>query len=388
MGRKKVTPEVGSVTEKHKSFFWSYYSEGRKVSEKLGRVADLGGNPKSKGRAVAEANRRLAAGGGPVKAVNQSNAPRTANTLLCDIAERFLEWAKSEKRPSTYAGYKQLYHAHIKAHLGGRRVVDYQPYHAGDFFKSLALGGTLNTTTVRHVRAVLSGVFAHAISEGHASMNPVAALGRSRYTAKKKSLSKDEQPRSSLDESRAILAALDSDSTAMPHAIMSLAILPGLRRAEIAGLKWSDIDLDAATLHLRRSAWQGKVSETAKTEDSTRKLALPPRVLASLSRWKRLRPLRLNGYVYENERGNPVNLAEYSKRTLRPLFIANKLTWRGYYAGRRGATDQLREHAARPQDIADMLGHSLAVEEKYYRATGVRPGEAALLAYDQALEPK
>jgi integrase len=59
----------------------------------------------------------------------------------------------------------------------------------------------------------------------------------------------------------------------------------GMRRGEIFGLKWADIDLDRAVLYVRRSYVDGVVGPP-KTESSRRPLPLPPQVVEALTIWK------------------------------------------------------------------------------------------------------
>jgi integrase len=79
-----------------------------------------------------------------------------------------------------------------------------------------------------------------------------------------------------LDEARRLLAAA---RTHRLHALFELALRTGLRRGELLGLRWTDIDLNAGTLNIRRtlqrSPERGLVFLPPKTKASERRLALP-----------------------------------------------------------------------------------------------------------------
>ncbi len=64
-----------------------------------------------------------------------------------------------------------------------------------------------------------------------------------------------------------------------------IAAVMGMRRGEIFGLKWGDVDLDRALLHVRRSYVDG-VEGPPKTDSSRRPLPLPPQVIDALKAWK------------------------------------------------------------------------------------------------------
>ncbi len=361
--QQRVRPQVGTIREHHGAYLWLYYSEGKKVSEKLGRVGEIA----SKSAAVEIANQRLASGGGPVKARQLDGTPRSGNALLIDIAEKYLD-AKAEqgRRKATVAGYRQYYNTHVKAHLGSLRACDYQPWMAAEFFDSLAKGGKLNINSIKHVKAVLSGVFAYAVQRGYANNNPIKALGKLDVNPAK---AQEETEAYTTEETATILAAFDADATAKEHAILALALRAGLRRAEIAGLQWSDFDAAGGILSIQRSAWEAKANDAAKTACSVRRIPLLPDVATSLRRWVSLAPQTIKGWMFESCAGNPMNLRVYAERRMKPLFIANGIEslWKGYHAGRRGFATMLRAQGVDEQTIADYLGHAnVAVTRQHY----------------------
>jgi integrase len=103
------------------------------------------------------------------------------------------------------------------------------------------------------------------------------------------------------------------------HLPLALAAYTGLRRGEVLGLRWSDIDLNAAELHVRQAAtFIGReVTFTEpKTERALRTVPLPAALVALLRRAKanqagrRLivgEPWRDLGLVVDNGDGSPVH---------------------------------------------------------------------------------
>ncbi|MCU1223254.1 MAG: integrase family protein [Edaphobacter sp.] len=77
-----------------------------------------------------------------------------------------------------------------------------------------------------------------------------------------------------------------------------IAAIMEMRRGEIFGLKWSDVDLDRALLHVRRSYVDG-VEGAPKTESSRRPLPLPPQVIEALMPGRQYpnTPSRISGYL-------------------------------------------------------------------------------------------
>jgi integrase len=376
-----VRPTVGTIQERNGAYHWLYYSQGKKVSEKLGRIADLG----SKKAACELANERHKNGGGPVR-VSTDGVRRSGNILITEYAAQFLEWADAERRPSTSSGYRKIYQAHLEAYFGKRKLHEYQPYMATDFLGSLARGGRLNRTSITHVRAVMSGIFAHAVANGHIAMNPV----RDAKLLNKPKKESEETESYTVDEMATILNALDDKATAREHAVMSLAFV-GLRRAEIMGLKWADINIADGSLWVRRSAWMGKVNDAPKNSDSVREVTLGKVATESLSRWKRLAPPTINGFTFENENGKPLDLGLFSTRHLRPALKAKGVEslWKGYHSGRRGAETEMQRHTnGNSQITSHHFGHSKEVADAHYTKPLPDETKKAALALDAALSAK
>jgi integrase len=64
-----------------------------------------------------------------------------------------------------------------------------------------------------------------------------------------------------------------------------IAAVMGMRRGEIFGLKWADVDFGRAILHVRRSFVDG-VEGPPKTDSSQRPLPIPPQALEALKAWQ------------------------------------------------------------------------------------------------------
>jgi integrase len=118
-----------------------------------------------------------------------------------------------------------------------------------------------------------------------------------------------------------LLASLASDRLSQAWELA----LCGLRRGEVCGLRWSDIDFGAKTLSIannRVSAGGKTVENGPKSETSRRTLPLPDRLVSVLktAKWRQTEErLALGGayrsgsYVVSNEIGDPYSLAVLSR---------------------------------------------------------------------------
>jgi len=365
----KLKLQSGSIYKKHGAWHWRYYEGSKQRSLKLADVSD---EFRSKRDVVPVAN-DLAA-----RILPRNNQPRTGNVGIVEFVEAvYLPWVRDQKRPATFDGYRKMWAKHLKPHFGARRLYAYEPFHATEFLTGLARAG-MGRHAVSHIRALMSGLFAHAVALGYLRMNPIhdAKL----LTAPRKP---EETPHYTVEEMRAILAGLRSE----PQALVAMALaFVGLNRAEIRGVRWEDVDTANGVIHVRRSIWgKDKVSEGGKTSRRTRDITIGPLLIGILEHFRSLQPT-IKGYVLENSAGHPLELGQFSTRVLRPLFAKLGLEWKGYHAGRRGAETAMARHVnGDPQLVAHHFGHSIEVAMEHYIKPVPADTRRAALALDGAL---
>jgi integrase len=86
--------------------------------------------------------------------------------------------------------------------------------------------------------------------------------------------------------------------------VVRLAALAGLRRGEVCGLRWSDVDLEAGTLTVRRNRTvaNGIVGESSpKTAGSASTIAVDPETVVALERHRRRRAEVIDAAVPSTE---------------------------------------------------------------------------------------
>ena len=101
---------------------------------------------------------------------------------------------------------------------------------------------------------------------------------------------------------------LDAVKGTRAYLFCLIALQTGLRRGEICGLMWSDIDLKARIIHVRHNAilsnGQTTVSEALKTSAAVRDLPIPPTLLAVLTQeYQNAKSL----FVLHMENGSPIS---------------------------------------------------------------------------------
>lgn len=141
-------------------------------------------------------------------------------------------------------------------------------------------GRALSRHTVGHVRRVLGTALADAERSRRILANPLAG----RRTRRAGTDPQDEI----VPPTPAQLGAILRASAGHPyHAIYAVAIGTGMRRGEVLGLRWRDLDLDAGIAWVRHSLdARGHLGPT-KTHRSRRPLALPAYAITALRERRR-----------------------------------------------------------------------------------------------------
>jgi integrase len=352
----------GSIAKKHGAWYWRRYVDGKQKWEKIADISDC---YRSKGDVIPLINARE---------IEEPRGGADDMKIADFVKDKFMPWAKENTRPATSHGYEKLWEAQIKDHVGEMRLSEYRPFHASRFLGELA--PKMTTASLQHVRALLSGIFAHAVADGRVDVNPIRDA---KCRVKPKASQKLEHY--TANEMRGILTVLKGRE----RVVMALAFI-GLRPAEIIGLRWEDVSQDS--IQIERSMWRGQLSDGGKSKRSRRIIPLGPYVTALLAQCKADFP-SVSGFVLENSIGKSLNtsgLAKLVRESVRPALSKHGYNWKAMYAGRRGAiTETNRYTNGNTQIAAPLFGHTPEVEVKHYMRELPDATRDAALALDSAL---
>ena len=157
-----------------------------------------------------------------------------------------------------------------------------------------------------------------------------------------------------------LLAAASASSP--DDTIIRVAVYSGLRRGGIFGSQWSDIDAgagDGGRIHVRRSIYQGAIT-TPKTEDSDRVVDVPQRLLDDLAVYKVMYPPIGVGFVFRQEKGQPMDPYTWHREHLVPILKRANLyrPGTGLHSIRHTYVSLLIAQGEDIGYIADQVGHS------------------------------
>jgi integrase len=181
-------------------------------------------------------------------------------------------------RAKSYETYERIIRVHLKRGLGTIRVQALKPEHVQQFYAAkLAAGCGKRTVEMCHMR--LSQALKMAVEHGQVARNVAQVVKPPRARAREmQTWSKDEAQR---------FLAVASQSAYGP--LWAVALATGMRRGELLGLRWQDIDVERRIIHVRQAAIAvGGVTEIGSTKgDRSRAIhGIPPAILADLREHK------------------------------------------------------------------------------------------------------
>jgi integrase len=192
------------------------------------------------------------------KIVNEVNtgvyAPPSKLTLADWINESWLATVKTQIKPSTHDGYARMLRLHVIPTLGYRPMHQLTPPLLNNLYAQLMDGGNrrgngpggLSAKTVRHIHTTLHKVLADAVDAGLISTNVADRAKPPRPRA----AAPTEMRFWDAEQLGRFLAHVEGTRL---QAAWHLAAMTGMRRGEVLGLRWKDVDLEAGRLAVRHT---------------------------------------------------------------------------------------------------------------------------------------
>jgi integrase len=180
------------------------------------------------------------------RAENANGAiPIVASTSPAEYLARWLNRTTPIRAPTTIRG-SMVEIKRISATLGTIQLDKLTAQHLDQAYRDRLADG-LHPSTVHHLHRVASGALRQAVKWGFA---PTVVTGRA--TPPPRRPEPKQVPAPAVIQ-RLIAGAEDRRQSVLGAAI-AVAATTGLRRGELAGLRWDDVDLDAGRLQVRLDA--------------------------------------------------------------------------------------------------------------------------------------
>ena len=219
-------------------------------------------------------------------------------------------YAKVKLRPSTFKTSQGFLKNHIKPQIGGIPLADLTSLDLQRFYKHLLDGGRVDhieakkkpkglaPKTVRNIHQMIGSAYNLAIEQHLVTKNPTQGCALPKVEHKEMKTLTADQLSAFFQEAR--------DSGV--YELYYLDLATGLRRGELLGLKWTDVDFQHGALKIQRaiSRQNGKVVEAPlKTKNAYRTLPLSADAIDVLMQQRR--KTGNSEWVFPSPTGGPMS---------------------------------------------------------------------------------
>jgi integrase len=288
-----------------------------------------------------------------------------SKTTFAQFLDRWLDDVRNRVAPRTHERYAQICHKNIAPLLGAIPLAKLKPEQISEAYaKALATGrrkgnGGLSPRTVRQMHAIVKSALAQAVKWEHLVRNPAAAVRGPK-------VGRAAMQTYDLAQTAELIEAARGRRIFIPTL---LAVLCGLRRGEIAALRWRHVDLSAAQLAVVQSAEQTADGVRYKEPKSGRgrTIALSATLLAELRthRLKQAQELLQVGkrlsdddFVVTRADGLPLRPHSLGQEWVRFLARNGGLPRIRFHDLRHAHATHLLSSGVHPKVASERLGHS------------------------------
>jgi integrase len=315
------------------------------------------------------------------------------------VSQFLEEWLQDYVRPNTAPNTCERYETIVRSHLipaiGSLPLLALQPHHIQKYY-SQALesgrwsgkGGLSPLTVCKHHR-VLYESLKYGVRQGTLARNPAEAVTPPHGQSKEFITLGAKQ----------VQLILDASKETLYHTLFFTKVYTGLRRGELLGLRWCDIDLEKSTLSVLQTLQHlpdGKyIFREPKSKHSRRQIALSPSLAVLLWEHKMKQDharqllgkhLQLTDLVFSHPDGRP-----FRPNTVSRAFqqIARTVGLKGVrlHDLRHAHATILLQQGVHPKIVQERLGHS-SISTTLDIYSHVLPGlqEAAARRFEEGLE--
>ena len=294
--------------------------------------------------------------------------------------EWFENVAKIKVRPSSHQTYRGYIDNHIKPNIGNIPLEKLTTMDLQKLYRTLLTKGRvdrieaekqprgLSAKTVRNINQVISSALDLAVAQKIIPGNPTDACELPKVEHREMQTIPEEQLQAFFAEARATGV----------YEMYYIELATGLRRGELLGLKWQDIDWKNGIIKVRRQIARvdGQIVEAPlKTKNSYRTVTISPQAIEVL---KQQKAKTHDQYVFPSPNGGPISPDSVNNMLKRVLARAGIPKVRFHDLRHTFATIAL-QNGVDIKTVSGMLGHFSAgfTLDTYAHVTTAAQKEAA-----------
>jgi len=275
-------------------------------------------------------------------------------TTVEQFIDRWLDDSASmQVRATTLASYKQICRIHVTPKIGKTKLSKLSPANVQNLLAEMSRSGK-SPRLIQMAYTMIHLALSKAVKWGLVARNVAEAVDRP-------SVEKHEITPMNGDE---ILKFLKAAKTDRLYAMYVLALATGMRQGELFGLQRDDVDLNAATITVRRTLVElaGKISTNPPKTDKGRRLIELPK-MATDELWRHGERMLAEGlgdcvWVFPDTDGNPLRRQNVLRRSFSPILKRAGLTNVRFHDLRHSSATLLLKAGVHPKVVQERLGHS------------------------------
>jgi integrase len=328
--------------------------------------------------------------------IDEGTFVEPAKMTVEQYLEQWLETHKANVEPTTHDWYALVCRKHIAPHLGRMQLQKLTPLAIQQFYVSKlqegrldGKGKALSPNTVRHIHRVLHKALNAAVKLQLIPRNPCDAVEPPKAVKK-------EARYWTPEEAAQFLEAIQEDRL---YALFYVALGTGLRRGELLGLRWQDVDLNEGRLTVRQEIVRkskGTLVKAPKTEKSRATISLSRGVVEVLKKHKaRQAQERLlmgdqyhdSGLVFTTFEGKPLDPSYISGDYFGKLIEKAKVRKINFHALRHTHATILASQGVPLKVVSERLRHSsVAITGDIYSHVFAQMDREAADSFDAAMQ--
>ena len=306
-----------------------------------------------------------------------------SETLLKVYLDQWLEdYARPNIKQKTYEIYKNMVDNHLSPGLGDTPIGRLRPSQLKGFYAKKLKGGRadgkpggLSTRSVQYMHVVLKLALKSAVEDELVPRNVAATVSPPRADKPRIRYWEWEDAGRFLQHERQKY----DKGIGRYYPVYLLALSTGMRRGELLGLKWKDIDYNKKTVTIRHTLVETNsgplLQETTKTDNSYRTIEVSDKIVEVLRAHKKRRsqeylalenqkksdlsnPDKGDCLVFVTCNGNPVSprsMDKYFSRTIQRLGLPEI---GGLHSLRHTYATRMLELGISPRYVQERLGHA------------------------------
>lgn len=198
---------------------------------------------------------------------------KSTNFTLNDFLAKWMdEYVRPRLKENTIIGYEQVLRNRINPTIGSKKLRSIKPLHVQEWVNDM-VNNDLSIKTIKNAFSILNNCLNTAMKWQIIDTN----------VCKYVELPREKKQEADYYNREEVIALLNALATVKSNELVykvgiELALLCGMRKGEIMGLNWNDIDFDRRIITIQRTRYVkkgGTYEDTPKTERSKRQVSAP-----------------------------------------------------------------------------------------------------------------